>query len=135
MHTELEELLKERTEFTPQPVYSADGDFLSVFVRDSSCYAERVDETLTIYKDDDSDELVGFKLKGMRTLLKKMDASGIMVQDKVSMTALFLGWAAVSKIRAENLDILHYLIDHFGNITAQHSKLDTFDSHDSRCPQ
>jgi hypothetical protein len=137
VHTDLQQLMSEHTEFSSKPVYSADGDFLSVFVRDSSCYAERVDDTLTIYKDDDTDELVGCKLKGIKTLLKKMDASGIMVQDEFRMTALFLGWVAANKLRAQDVDILRYLIDQFGNITARYSTLDdAFREHDGlRCSQ
>ena len=94
MHSEIEQLMKERHSFTPKTVYSADGDFLSLFVRDVDCYAERVDDTLTIYKDDESNELVGCKLKGVQTILKTLDASGIMVHDEFTMTALFLGWVA-----------------------------------------
>jgi len=134
MHTDLEQLLSETVEFSAKPVYSADGDFISLFMRDCDCYAERVDDTLTIYKDDDTNELVGCKIKGVQSLLKKMDATGIMVQDEFRMTALFLGWVAAGRMSAANVDILHYLIDQFGNITARYSTLEdafgeTDDSH------
>lgn len=137
MQTELEQLLSEHTEFTPQPVYSPDGDFISVFMCDTECYSERVDDTLTVYKDDHSNELVGCKIKGVQSLLKKMDASGIMVQDEFRMTALFLGWVAANRLRPENVEILHYLIDQFGNITARYAKLgDAMQEHDgSHCMQ
>jgi hypothetical protein len=137
VHPELTELLDEHVPFAAKPVYSADGDFLSLFIRDSSCYAERVDDTLTIYKDDKTDELVGCKLKGVQTIFKKLDASGIVVQDEFRMTALFLGWVAVNRIPAENVETLHYLIDRFGNITARYSTLaEAFEETDrSRCRQ
>lgn len=121
MNKEIDALLQKGWSFQPKPVYSADGDFISLFIRDSDCKAERIDDTVTIYKDVDSGELVGCKIKGYSTLLERLDSSGVVVQDEFTMLALFMGWAAMTKIQPQDVEILHYLVDQFGCVTVTRS--------------
>jgi hypothetical protein len=55
--------------FRPVPYYSPEADALTWFVRDRDHYAQRIDETLTVYLDMETDEPVGWKIKGVRRLL------------------------------------------------------------------
>jgi hypothetical protein len=61
---------KEPRGFESRPIYSPDGDFISLYLRDEDSYAERVDDLLTIYRSVENDALVGWKIKGVRRLLK-----------------------------------------------------------------
>jgi hypothetical protein len=86
--------------FEPRPIYSADGDFISFYLRDEDCYAERVDERLTIYHSVENDALVGCKIKGIRRLLKTLGDFGVSIQDEeISVNWLFLAGAALASSR------------------------------------
>lgn len=55
---------REATGFEPRLFYSPDGDSLTFYFREDAHYAERVDEHLTVYLSMDTQELVGYKVKG-----------------------------------------------------------------------
>jgi len=57
---------KEVIGFESRPVYSRDGDFLTLFLKDEDYYAERIDDLLTVYYSTQSDELIGCKVKGVQ---------------------------------------------------------------------
>lgn len=67
--------------FKPVPHYFPDGDFVSYFFRPDRCYAERVDDMLTVYLAFDSNELVGCKIKGVQQVLKTAGEFGVGVAD------------------------------------------------------
>jgi hypothetical protein len=54
--------------FKPRPYYSKDGDFVTYYFSDQECYAERMDDLLTVYLSLDDKGLVGVKLKGVTRL-------------------------------------------------------------------
>ena len=82
---------KEPRGFKPRPIYSADGDFITVYLTDEDSYAERVDELLTVYLSVEEHSLVGCKIKGVRRLLKTLGDFGVSVDGKnVSVSLLFL---------------------------------------------
>lgn len=75
MGSELKEFIRSNRpeEFAPgRPVYSRDGDFLAFFMEDADHYAHRVDHLLTVYLEMDTSKLVGFKIKGVRRMLKAL---------------------------------------------------------------
>ena len=83
--------------FESRPIYSAEGDFISLYLRDEDCFAERVDEVLTIYLSVESEALVGCKIKGVHRLLKTLGDFGVSVQDEeISVNLLFLAGAALA---------------------------------------
>lgn len=83
--------------FTPKPMYSVNGDFLTFFFRDDDAYEKRVDDLLTIYLAESSDELVGCKIKGVSEILKTLGKFGVLIRDKRFMLSmLFLAGMAVS---------------------------------------
>jgi hypothetical protein len=84
--------------FTPEPMYSAQGDFLTFFFQDDDAYERRVDELLTIYLSESTDELVGCKIKGVSEILKTLGDFGVMIRNKkLMLSMLFLAGMAVSK--------------------------------------
>lgn len=77
MDSDLRKLIDEHVqkEFRPASVYHREGDFLTLYVADTDCYSERVDDTLTIFREDDTDNIVGVKIKGVKRLLAESEAS------------------------------------------------------------
>ncbi len=89
----LTEFLKDRKfkGFESRPIYSADGDFISIYLSDEDSYAERIDDLLTVYHSVKTDALVGCKIKGVRRLLKTLGDFGVSVQNEdISVSLLFV---------------------------------------------
>ncbi len=63
--------------FSPQLFYSADSDSLQFYHEDVEYYAERIDCWLTVYKEFETEKLIGFKLKNVKVLLSRFDALGL----------------------------------------------------------
>ena len=59
----------------PGPTYSLLGDFVSYYIRDVDCFAESVDETLTLYRDDSTGEVVGCKIKGVNDTMNTVETA------------------------------------------------------------
>jgi hypothetical protein len=80
--------------FESRPLYSPDGDFLTLFLQDEEYYAERVDELLTVYHSIATDELIGCEIKGVQRLLETLGEFGMSVEDAdVELKFLFLAGA------------------------------------------
>ena len=58
--------------FTSRPIYFLDGEFATFYVSNRRAYAERVDELLTVYRDVETHELTGCKIKGVRSVYEKL---------------------------------------------------------------
>ena len=88
--------------FESRPIYSADGDFLSLYLSDEDSYSERVDDLLTVYLSVKNDALVGCKIKGVRRLLKTLGDFGVSVRDEdISVSLLFLAATISSPDRGD----------------------------------
>jgi len=87
---------KEAGPFKAEAFYSADGDFMTYYVRDDECYAERVDELLTVYLAMGTDELVGCKIKGVSRLIRRLQEFGVRVTPEggAPLSILFLSAAS-----------------------------------------
>ena len=74
MGSELKEFIRANrpTDFTSTPVFCKEGDFLAFFMEDADHYAHRVDHLLTVYLEMDSNRLVGFKVKGVRRMIRAL---------------------------------------------------------------
>lgn len=79
---------EQRKDFHPAPRYYRQGDYLTYFISSKRCYSRRIDSLLTVYTDMETGELVGCKVKGVRRLLDKLKAFGVVVKD--GMTTLGL---------------------------------------------
>ncbi len=87
---------KEAGPFKAETYYSSDGDFMTFFLRDDQCYAERVDELLTVYRADANDDLVGCKVKGVSLLMQRLQKFGVRVTPEggAPLSILFLSAAS-----------------------------------------
>ncbi len=104
MATSLTEYLKGKKPraFKARPIYSPDGDFITIYLSDEDSYAERVDELLTVYLSVETNSLVGCKIKGVRRLLKTLGDFGVIVHDKsLSVNLLIIAGALFSPLQRE----------------------------------
>lgn len=58
--------------FSPFAEYDADGDCIEFFAKPDPYYAERIDGLLTVYKSQETDEVVGSHIKGVSHLCKEL---------------------------------------------------------------
>lgn len=66
-----------KREFQPKLFHSVESDSLQFYHEDVSYYAERIDCWLTVYKQFETEKLVGFKIKNIRALSSRFDALGL----------------------------------------------------------
>jgi hypothetical protein len=82
--------------FTPKPRYCAEGDFVSYFLKDDPCFAQRVDELVTVYHANETNELVGCKIKGVRRILRTLGDFGVSLEDGQLCLSLFFMAASMA---------------------------------------
>ncbi|HUY34390.1 MAG TPA: hypothetical protein VMV69_16710 [Pirellulales bacterium] len=73
----LKEGLADTGPFTAKPYYDAPGDTLFYFARDEQSYAKRLNPLLTVFLATEDDSLVGFKIKGVQRILRRMERMGM----------------------------------------------------------
>lgn len=61
--------------FKPGPILDPDDDALTVYFDETPSYAKRLDKWLTLFRDFESDRIVGFELKGILNLLEQVRKS------------------------------------------------------------
>lgn len=85
-------------EFKPVPIYSPDGDSLTVIFEDAPYYRDRIDDFLTVYRALDressggeKDRLVGCQLKGLPEVLQVLGAFDLTINNQpIKLTLIFL---------------------------------------------
>lgn len=58
--------------FQPTATYDPDGDCIEFLIKPDNFYAHRVDELMTVYRSEATDELVGSYIKSVRAFCKKL---------------------------------------------------------------
>ncbi len=81
--------------FRPTATYDPDGDCIEYVAKPDSFYAERIDDRVTVYYSQESGEVVGSLIKGVRQLYKelagKLPGFQIEIQDgDVRLSHIFL---------------------------------------------
>lgn len=88
--------------FKSVPHYFASGDFVTYYFRNGRCYAERVDDFLTVFLTHETAELVGFKIKGVKHILETAGDFGVIVDDgEVKLGLFFFLGATMAKDEAQ----------------------------------
>ena len=59
-------------EFLPFILPNEDGDCVEFFVLSNDYYAKRVDDYLTLYLDEETEEVVGFVIKNITRILRRV---------------------------------------------------------------
>jgi hypothetical protein len=86
--------------FEPEVTYDPDGDCIEFITKPDPFYAERVDEAVTVYYSQESDELIGSLIKCVskfqEQLLQQIPGFKISIEDgRIRLEHLFLAglWA------------------------------------------
>src|SRR5829696_3243474 len=69
-----------RHEGPPEPWYNPDGDCIIYQTEDEAIVADRIDESLTIYRAIESGKAIGFQIKGVAAIVKRFGLDGIEVE-------------------------------------------------------
>jgi len=67
--------------FEPMATYNPDGDCIEFLVAPDSFYAERVDDLVTVYYSQDTDEIIGSLIKGVSRVCRQWPGLKIEIQD------------------------------------------------------
>jgi hypothetical protein len=67
--------------FRPTAHYDPDGDCIEFLAAPDPFYGERVDDLLTVYYSQESRQIIGSLIKGVRGLLKRHPGLNIEIQD------------------------------------------------------
>jgi len=81
--------------FQPTATYDPDGDCIEYLIKPDNFYAHRVDELLTVYRSEETDELVGSFIKSVKSFWKKLiqqsPAFAVIIQEPpVQLSHLFV---------------------------------------------
>jgi hypothetical protein len=98
---------QERGEFSPFAFPNEEGDCIEFFVSSKDYYAQRVDDYLTLYLNEETEEVTGFVVKNISQILERVVthqmAYSFVIQDGgVRLEALF-----TSMLLNEGLQITH----------------------------
>lgn len=96
---EMTDYFSEKTagrEFSPCAHYDPDADALTFYFSNESDYAKRLNSRVTIYLSDETDELVGCRVKGVRSVLEDIGEFDVAVSHgKIRLKMLFVAFQAV----------------------------------------
>jgi hypothetical protein len=111
-------LARPADEFRPSATYDADGDCIEFLVKPDPFRAERVDDLVTVYYSQDSGEIIGSLIKGVRRFFQKvvpnLPGLRLVIKDgRVRMEHIFLTQLLLSQGAPTDLATLTYekLID------------------------
>ena len=87
-------LAKPAEQFRPTATYDPDGDCIEFLAKPDSFYAERIDDLVTVYYSQETNEVVGSLIKGVtkfcRDVLHAMPGFRIEIHDgRVSLEHIF----------------------------------------------
>jgi hypothetical protein len=100
-------------QFEPIAIYDPDGDCIEFLAKPDSFYAERVDDLLTVYYGQETNEVIGSLIKGVRefyaNILKVMPGFQIEIRDgRVRLVHIFRARLWTSKVAPREMAALTY---------------------------
>jgi hypothetical protein len=107
------ELATPAEEFSPTAYYDLDGDCIEFLARPDNFYAERVDDLVTVYHSQETDEIIGSLLKGVTGLCKMLSEKlpGLKVEiehRRVKLVHIFLAKLWASDVNPDDLATITY---------------------------
>lgn len=100
-------------QFKPTATYDPDGDCIEFLAKPDVFYAERVDDLVTVYLSQETDEVVGSLIKGVskfcQEMLTSMPGFKIEIVDgRVKLQHIFLARMWSSELSPQDLRTLTY---------------------------
>jgi hypothetical protein len=106
-------LARPAEQFEPTATYDPDGDCIEFLAKPDPFYAERVDDLLTVYYSQETDEVIGSLLKGVsrfcKQILEKMPGFRVEVHGgRIRLVHIFLARLWSSKLSPQDMPALVY---------------------------
>lgn len=106
-------LARPAEQFEPTATYDPDGDCIEFLAKPDPFYGERVDDLLTVYYSQDTDEVIGSLLKGVsrfcKQMLEKMPGFKVEVHDgRFRLVHIFRARLWSSKLNPQDIPALVY---------------------------
>lgn len=106
-------LARPADQFKPMATYDPDGDCIEFLAKPDPFYAERIDDLVTVYFSQETDEVIGSLIKGVsgfcRNMLGRMPGFRIEIQDgPVCLQHIFLARLWTAELDPESLITLTY---------------------------
>lgn len=106
-------LARPAEQFEPTATYDPDGDCIEFLVKPDSFYAERIDDLVTVYYSQETGEVIGSLIKGVRRfrdkLLKIIPGFQIEIHDgKVRLVHIFRARLWIARPTPESRLVLTY---------------------------
>lgn len=99
--------------FEPTATYDPDGDCIEFLAKPDPFYAERIDDLVTVYYSQETHEIMGSLIKGIRAfcanVLRAMPGFKIEVSDgRVNLDHIFLAKLWTTPLPPDDMAILKY---------------------------
>jgi hypothetical protein len=81
--------------FEPFAFYNSDGDCVEFYAKGEMYYGDRIDDDVTLYRSEETDEIIGAVIKNIKSLFRKLESSKvpyiefIIRDDTISIQLLF----------------------------------------------
>ncbi len=100
-------------EFKPEATYDADGDCIEFLAKPDPFYEERIDDLVTVYYSQKTNEVIGSMVKGVSKLAKrlaeKLPGFAITIEDgRIRLEHLFLAGIWLQEGKPPAIRILAY---------------------------
>jgi len=112
--------------FKPTASYDSDGDCIEFLAKPDSFYAERIDDLVTVYYSQETDEVIGSLIKGVTTFCRELTGRlpgfKIEIHDgKIQLQHIFLAQLWTGHFQQGELPTLTYrkLIEVSRNTTVE----------------
>ncbi len=94
-------------EFRPTPFICEESDSLTLYFENQASYGDRIDNFLTVFKSFETDEVVGFELKGIARKMRDLHAMIINAKTaKVHVRLIIMTYIAETPANRELYDDL-----------------------------
>lgn len=109
----LRRLASERESPEPTACYDPDGDCIHFLLRPDCCYAERVDDFITLYYEQETGQLVGAEIKAFsnfcRDIERRFPALRLVIREgRIKMRHLLLAKLMMLNDRAKMTRVVAY---------------------------
>ncbi|MDP6354923.1 MAG: hypothetical protein QF473_07480 [Planctomycetota bacterium] len=113
---ELMAAARSREAFQPGAYYDKDGDCIEFFVSDEMSHAERIDQLVTVYYGDETGEITGALVKGVKQYLDGVLRRNPLFKVAIKDGRIKLEYLFISRLLTPNADDVEL-------VTLQYEKL------------
>ena len=80
----LADMMEGEPTFQAEPWYNPDGDCIVYRMANEAVVADRIDELLTVYNSAEDNRPIGFQIKGVMAIIRKLGIDGLAVTSEAN---------------------------------------------------